>query len=70
MVPIPATSEPALGSVSAKEENRSFSVKGWTNRFFCSSVPPMRMGRKERSLAISEVAMPTQPAESSSQMIT
>ncbi len=63
---MPATSEPASGSERQKETSLKSRVHAVSQRFFCSSLPPTRIGISPRSLHMIEVAMPAQPQASSS----
>src|SRR6266540_1899067 len=63
---IPETSEPAFGSVSAKEQRSGSSTSGGSHLRFCSSVPASRTGAEPSWLATIETAMPAQPQASSS----
>ncbi len=63
---IPATSEPASGSVRQKEASLKSSVSIPRYFFFVSSEPPRPTGAAARPFAISEVPMPEQPQPISS----
>jgi len=63
---MPATSEPASGSERQNETSENSLVQASRNLFFCSPLPPTRIGIRPRSLHMIEVAMPEQPQASSS----
>jgi hypothetical protein len=52
---------PPDGSVRQKEASWYEAQNGVRNRFFCSSVPPSRIGSRARQLAMIEVVIPAQP---------
>ena len=66
---IPATSEPASGSVRQKEASLKSSMSPPRYFFFVSSEPPRPTGAEARPFAISEVPMPEQPQPISSSMM-
>ena len=61
-----ATSEPASGSVSPKEQRIGASASGGSHSRFCSSVPAMTTGAEPSVFATIETQIPAQPQESSS----
>ena len=63
---MPATSEPAPGSVRPKQQRIGASSSGPSHCCFCSSVPAMRTGPAPRPFAPIDVPMPEQPQLSSS----
>ena len=66
VVLIRATSEPASGSVSPKEQRIGSSSRGGSHSRFCSSEPPIRTGPAPSVFATIDTAMPAQPQDSSS----
>jgi len=58
---MPATSEPASGSLQQYDAKMNSSVIHDRYFFFCSSVPAMSSGSAARWLHMIEVAMPAQP---------
>jgi hypothetical protein len=63
---MPATSEPASGSDRQNETSLKSLVQAPSQRFFWSSLPPITIGIRPRSLHMIEVVMPAQPQASSS----
>ena len=61
-----ATSEPASGSLSPKEQRIGSSRSGGSHSSFCASVPAMSTGAAPSPFARIEVAIPEQPQLSSS----